>query len=92
MRMGDTSSMAAEGGCLRSVLSTLILVVTAIILVPVAAAIVLPLVLQHATWLLVTIPLALIYGVVLYMVPTWLIGRVLLARAPEIIAVTVREA
>lgn len=92
MRMGDTSSMNAEGGCLRSVISLLILGVTVLLLAPVAAAVIVPQVMSRPGLLVVTIPLALVYGVVVYAVPTRIMSTVLLARVPEIMAVTIREA
>ncbi|WIG61574.1 MAG: hypothetical protein OJF49_004322 [Ktedonobacterales bacterium] len=92
MRMGDTSSMSSENGCLRFVLSIVNMAITAIVLIPVAAAILLPLLLAHSEWLVVTLPLALVYGAAFYQVATRMIAPVMLRRAPEILATVVREA
>jgi hypothetical protein len=92
MRMGETSSMSSENGCLRGIISMTVLMVVAILLLPVAAAVVLPLLLGHNEWFIVTVPLALLYGIAFHQIATRLIAPVLLRRAPEILAVTVREA
>ena len=92
MRMGNTSSLAQENGCLRSIISLVTMFVTAILLIPVAAAVSLPLFLDHSEWLLIGLPLAFLYGMAFYQIATRLIAPVLLRREPDILAVTVREA
>lgn len=92
MRMGDTSSYSSENGCLRSIISMASMAVSGLLLLPVAVAVGLPLIAQHPEWLALTMPLAVIYGVMLHQLATRAIAPVLLRRAPEILAATVREA
>ena len=82
---------SSQGGCLRGVTSLVMLVVTAILLVPVGVALILP-ILFHAQWIWVfSIPLALVYGVTFHQVVTRLVAPRILERAPEILAITTRE-
>jgi hypothetical protein len=92
MRMGDTSSFASENGCLRSVVSSTALFCAAVLLSPVAAAIAIPLAMEHSEWLVFTLPAIIVYGVVLHQFTTRLVAPILLRRAPDILAATVREA
>ncbi len=92
MRMGDTSSLAGENGCLRGVLQMVVLVVVAILLIPIAVALLLPVLADHNEWFLISVPLALLFSIGLYQGATRLIAPVLRRRAPEILGVTVREA
>ena len=92
MRMGDTSSYASENGCLRGIISMASMAVSGLLLLPVAVAVVLPLIAQHQEWLATSMPLAVVYGVALHQLATRAIAPVLLRRAPEILATTVREA
>lgn len=92
MRMGDTSSFSSENGCLRSIISSAALAVAAILLLPVVLALALPLVLGYGSWLVVTVPAGVVYGIAVYQLATRLVAPVLLRRAPEILAATVREA
>ena len=92
MRTGDTSSLAQENGCLRSVIAILTLIVTALLLIPVAVAVIVPFGIEHSELLIYTVPVALIYGISLYQIATRLIAPVLLRRGPEILAATTREA
>jgi ABC-2 type transport system permease protein len=91
MRMGDTSSLAGENGCLRGVLQMVVLAVVAILLVPVALALLLPDILSQHSWYLFLVPAVLFYGIAFYQIATRIIARVLLGRTPEILGVTVRE-
>lgn len=91
-RMGETGTYSSENGCLRAILSMVALAVTAILLVPVAAAVLAPLIFDQRQWFVATLPLAIVYGVLLHQLASRLIAPVLLRRAPEILAVTVREA
>src|SRR5262249_26203726 len=86
MRMGESSSLSSENGCLRAVISLVALTVTVILLIPVAVAMLLP-----RQWLVVSLPLAIVYGVAFHQLASRLIAPVLLRRVPEILAVTVRE-
>ncbi len=91
-RMGETGTYSSENGCLRAVLSTVSLGVTAILLVPVAAAVLAPLIFDQRQWLVASLPLAILYGALLHQLASRLIAPVLQRRVPEILAVTVREA
>ena len=92
MRMGETSTVSTENGCLRSIISMLTMLVTAILLLPVAAALAIPLVLNHSEWLIGTLPAAILYGAALHQTASRLIAHALLRRAPDILSVTVRDA
>ena len=85
------NTISSENGCLRSLLMQVVLLATALLLVPVGAALVLPLLFERAVLLAVTLPLSLVYGLGLYLLATWLIAPQLLTRAPEILAITTRE-
>lgn len=90
-RMGETGAYSSENGCLRAVLSIIALIVTTILLVPVAAAVLAPLLLDRRDWLVATLPLSILYGVLLHQLASRVIARVLLRRIPEILSATVRE-
>lgn len=92
MRMGETSTLATENGCLRSIVSLVAMCVTAILIIPTIAAVALPLFLNHPEYMLVTLPASIVYAAFFYQVATRSIAPVMLRRAPEILAVTVREA
>jgi ABC-2 type transport system permease protein len=92
MRMGETSTLATENGCLRSIVSMVALFVTAILVIPTIAAVALPLFLNHPEYMLITLPASIVYAAFFYQVATRSIAPVMLRRAPEILAVTVREA
>ena len=92
MRMGETSTLATENGCLRSIVSLVAMLVTAILVIPTIAAVALPLFLNHPEYMLVTLPASIVYAAFFYQVATRSIAPVMLRRAPEILAVTVREA
>jgi len=82
---------SSQGGCLRGVTSLVMLVVTAILLIPVGIALVLP-VIFHAQWIWVfSIPLALAYGITFHQVVTRLVAKRIIEKAPEILAITTRE-
>lgn len=91
MRMGE-NNLSSENGCLRSVISMVVLWSTVLILIPVAAAVVVPLVIGQGALLLVTLPLALAYGVGVHQLATRIVAPRLLTRAPELLAFTTREA
>jgi ABC-2 type transport system permease protein len=86
-----TGSSSGNAGCLRSVMSFAMMIVTAIVLVPVAASAYLPLIF-HMQWVWVfSIPVALLYAVAFYWIVLWLIAPRMQARVPEILAQVVRE-
>jgi ABC-2 type transport system permease protein len=85
------SSMSAEGGCLRSVMVLVMMIVTAIVLIPVLLALALP-IFFRIEWILgISIPAALIYGIAFHQAVTRLVALRMLDRVPEILAVTTRE-
>ena len=92
MRMGETSTVSSENGCLRAIISMVSLGVTVILLIPVALALLIPLVLDHREWFIISLPLAVIYGAALHQLASRLIAPVMLRRAPDILAATVRDA
>lgn len=86
-----TGATQGNAGCIRSLMSMAMLIVSAILLMPVAAAVFVPLFLR-ADWIWVlTVPAALLYAVVLYGLVIWLVAPQMLKRAPEILQVITRE-
>ncbi|HVB59779.1 MAG TPA: hypothetical protein VNE61_01170 [Ktedonobacteraceae bacterium] len=86
-----TGSSSGNAGCIRSLLSLAMMVVTVIVLLPVAAAAFVPLIL-HEQWLWIfCIPVALLYAVAIYALVIWFAAPQLLKRAPEILAVVARD-
>jgi ABC-2 type transport system permease protein len=91
MRTGE-NRIAGENGCLRALLSGIALTIVWILLVPVAAAVALPLFLARSELLPLTLFAGVLYAVALYQLATWLIAPFMLKRAPEILEVVAREA
>jgi hypothetical protein len=85
------TSLAADNGCLRSVISLLTLAAAGAVLLPVIGAVALPIQYDTRILLFITLPAALLYGIVLHQAATRFIAPRLLSRGPEILAVTVRE-
>lgn len=86
-----TGASSGNPGCIRSILSLAMMIVTVIVLLPVAAAAFVPLIL-HAEWLWVfCVPLALLYAIAIYALVMWFAAPQLLKRAPEILAVVARD-
>lgn len=86
-----TGNQAQSGGCLNNLMSLVALVATVLLLAPVALGIGIPF-FMNAQWVwLVSIPLSIVYGLVLYVLFTNIAARRLLATEPEILAVTTRE-
>ena len=91
MRSFRATGASSQGGCLRAVTSLVMLVVTAILLIPVGVALIVP-VLIHAQWIWVfSIPLALAYGITFHQVVTRQVAPRIVEKAPEILAITTRE-
>jgi ABC-2 type transport system permease protein len=85
------SNQAQSGGCLTQVMSLVALVVTIILLAPVALGIGIPF-FANMPWIwLISIPLSLLYGLAIYIVCTNLSARRMLATEPEILKMTTRE-
>jgi hypothetical protein len=85
------ANLAAENGCLRSVISLLTLGTAGVLLLPVIGAVFLPIQFDTRIVLVVTLPVALLYGIGLHQAATRFIAPRLLNRGPEILAVTVRD-
>jgi hypothetical protein len=86
-----TGSSIGNAGCVRTLLSMLMLLVTAVLLVPVALALFLPLFFQIQWVWVFAIPGALLYAIAFHQVVTRLVAPRMLARIPEILEVTTRE-
>jgi MFS family permease len=87
----NTNTVSSEGGCLRSIMSLAVLAVMAILLIPVAAGLILP-VFYHVEWIWAfTVPASLLYSVVFYILVTNAVAPRMLTRTPEILAVVTRE-
>ena len=85
------SNLSSEAGCLRAVMSLVALAVTAVVLIPVAIALVLPIYFHMLWFWTFSIPLSIIYGAAFYYVVTLLVSPRLMQRVPEILAVVARE-
>ncbi len=86
-----TGSLSGNAGCLRGLMSLLMMGASLVILAPVLVALFLPLFFQ-AQWVWVfTIPAALLYGLAFHLLVTWRVAPRMLARAPEILEITTRE-
>ncbi len=90
-RMGSSSSGSPEAGCLRALMGMCSLAVTAVILSPVVAGVVIPIVLDVPAILALTLPIALLYGVGIHQGASRFIAPRLVQRMPEILAQTTRE-
>jgi ABC-2 type transport system permease protein len=85
------ASLAADNGCLRSVIGFVALGTAGLLLLPVIGLVFLPIQFETRILLVVTLPFALLYGIVVHQVLTRLIAPRLQNRGPEILAVTVRD-
>ncbi len=81
----------SQSGCLRGVMSLVMLLVTAVLVAPVGAAVFLPYAF-NAEWVWgITIPASLIYGIAFHQIVTRAIAPRIIETAPEILAVTTRQ-
>ena len=85
------TGQTSQAGCLRAVMSFVMLVVTLILLIPVALALGLPMIFQVEWIWSITIPLTLVYGIAFHQIATRLVAPRMLEQAPEILAITTRE-
>ncbi len=86
-----TGASSSGNGCFRGIMSLIMLVVTVIVLMPVILAFGLPIFI-HAEWIWVfAIPLALLYGIAFHQTVSRLVAVRMLAREPEILALTTRN-
>ncbi len=90
-KMGTSASGSPESGCLRSLMGMLSLGVTLVVLSPVLAGVVVPLVFDVPGALTITLPLSLLYGLAVHQGATRFIAPRLERRIPEILAQTTRE-
>jgi ABC-2 type transport system permease protein len=86
-----SGGQAQSGGCLNIIMSLVMTVITIVTLVPVALGIGIPFFMNLPLLWLGTMPLSLVYGVVLYVVLTNLSATRMLATEPEILATTTRS-
>ena len=85
MRMGQGNFAQSGNGCLRSVLMIFATQATYLVLAPVAAALLLPLILGHSEWLIISLPASIVYAIIFYEVVTRIAASQLLKRAPDIL-------
>jgi MFS family permease len=86
-----TSNISSESGCLRAVMSMIMLLVTLVVLIPVAVAVVVPIFFSMQWIWSFSIPASVLYGAVFYYVVTALVAPRMLERTPEILEVVARE-
>jgi ABC-2 type transport system permease protein len=91
MRMGQGNFAASGNGCLRTLLMFVATMATYALLAPVVAALLLPLILSHSEWLVITLPASVLYAIVFYEVVTRIAASQLLMRAPDILQATVPD-
>jgi hypothetical protein len=85
------SSMSTEEGCLQAITSIGALLVTALLLLPAIASIVLPYISGTYSIWLISVPGTILYGIIIYVSVTVLVAPRMLDRTPEILAVITRE-
>ncbi|HET9981906.1 MAG TPA: hypothetical protein VFQ32_15760 [Ktedonobacterales bacterium] len=91
MRMGQGNFASSGNGCLRTIMMGVATWATYLVLAPVAAALLLPLILGQPGWLVISLPASIVYGLVFYEVMTRIAAAQLLKRAPEILAATLPD-
>ncbi|GCE17861.1 hypothetical protein [Dictyobacter kobayashii] len=85
------SNMSAEGGCLRALMSMVASLIMMALLIPVAAAVALP-VFFHAEWIwIVSLPASILYGAIFYVIVTNMVAPRILRQAPEIAGIITKE-
>ncbi|HEX7734403.1 MAG TPA: hypothetical protein VF458_06065 [Ktedonobacteraceae bacterium] len=84
--LAGSGNQAPAGGCLNQLMSLVALITTVLLLAPVALGIGIPFFLNMQVIWLLSMPLSLVYGFVLYIVFTNLAARRLLVTEPEIIS------
>lgn len=81
----------SQSGCLRGVMSLVMLLATAVLVAPVGAAVFLPYAF-NAEWVWsITIPLSLIYSIAFHQIVTRAVAPRIVETAPEILAITTRQ-
>jgi ABC-2 type transport system permease protein len=86
-----SGNQAQAGGCLNAIMSLGGVVLAVLLLAPVALGIGIPFFMNAPAIWLASMPLSLVYGVILYIVFTNIAAKQMLAREPEILALTTRE-
>jgi ABC-2 type transport system permease protein len=86
-----TGSSTGNAGCMRGIMSLAMMAVTAILLIPAALGLALPIFLNAEWAWVITIPASLIYGVAFYLIVTRVVAARMLDREPDILLVTTRE-
>jgi hypothetical protein len=87
----SSANLSAEGGCLRALMSMVAFYTMLIVLAPVEAGLILPVIFHAQWWWLISIPLSLVYAGAIYYGVTVLVAPRILTKAPEILAATTRE-
>jgi len=86
-----TGASSGNSGCMRGLLSLAMMLVSGVLLLPVAAALFVPLLFNMQWVWIFAIPAALIYAIVFHQLILWWVSPRMLAREPEILAITTRE-
>jgi hypothetical protein len=87
----SSANLSAEGGCLRALMSMIAFYTMLIVLAPVEAGLILPVIFHAQWWWFISIPLSLVYAGAIYYGVTVLVAPRILTKAPEILAATTRE-
>ncbi|GHO88962.1 hypothetical protein [Dictyobacter formicarum] len=85
------SNMSAEGGCLRAIMSMLATLIMMILLVPVAAAVAIPIFLRVEWIWILSLPASILYGAAFYIIVTNIVAPRILKQAPEIAGIISKE-
>ncbi len=85
-RMRRPNSNSGAEGCAQAMLALIAFLAQLVVIAPAAAAIAVPLVTESQEWLIVTLPLALLYGAAVYVLGLAWAARRLATRLPEILA------
>ncbi|HLX57225.1 MAG TPA: hypothetical protein VKR83_09395 [Ktedonobacteraceae bacterium] len=81
----------SQSGCLRGVMSLVMLLVTAVLVAPVGLAVFLPYIF-NAEWVWgITVPMSLAYGIAFHQIVTRMVAPRILDKGPEILAITTRQ-
>jgi len=89
--MRTNTNMTAQGGCLRSFITAIAFYVMLVLLIPVAAAVLLPM-FMHQQWIwTLSLPLSVVYGIAFYSIVTYLVAPRILTKAPELIEAIGKE-
>ncbi len=81
----------SQSGCLRGVMSLVMLLATAVLVAPVGVAVFLPYAFNSEWVWSITIPASLIYGIAFHQFVTRAVALRIVETAPEILAVTTRQ-